>query len=443
VQITRGEEEGVAKVLLGLMGVAVLIDVVSLCYLVSNSLLTKMWVVVWHNFQYPLVLALLGAYGVFWKWKDEDFTVPELGIYAIVIVVVTFPLAGMFYFTSTNLHDVEIWNGYAAQAVYKEKWTEEVTTYDEECTGSGKDRSCHTVTHTHNEYHPPKWYITTNNGEEVTVSRDAYRKYAGRFGNETFKRLLRLNQVSFGDGNMYFSDWKGQQETMVPTSVEHPFVNYLRASQSITKVQGMISSYKDLLLPYPHVHTGPLGDIYVDRVLVAGTQVPDGWKQGVSDGLSNALATLGAKKQVNVLVYVTSADNGFFYALKEYWTGGKKNDVIVVIGSKDGKNIDWVQVQAWTKVELFKVQLADSVRELNTLESNAGKLVDAITTQIAKAPDVGGFQRMPMADLEYLLTEISLPWWATLLMIVLSVLIATPIIVFLTTTNITWKDRTA
>ena len=430
--LTYKQAEMAGNVLLGLVALAVIIDISAFFYIASNGLVGKMWNVVWHNFQFPIVLTILGSYGLYWRRKDPaKFSPVKLVGYFAVLPFVAFPLAAVSYFVATDLHDIEIWNGRVTKVVYEEQWQELVTYPVTSCSGSGKDQSCTTRMESRIDYHPPSWHLVTSNGEDVSTSGDVYSTYVNHFGNQVFVSQIHPGQVSFGDGNMYYTSWKGESEKMIPTAVEHPFINYLRASQSITKVQGAVGPYTELLVPYPRVGLGRFGNINANRVIVARSPVSSEWVSRVNDGLSRMLAVLGSEKQVNAIVYIANADIGFFQALKEFWTDGKKNDVIVVIGSKDGHTIDWVQVQAWTKIELFKIRLADEIRDLKMLDSNEDKIVGVMTENIRKPASDGGFQRMPMAELEYLLAEIHLPLWATFLMIVLNILVVSPIIFYI------------
>jgi len=79
-----------------------------------------------------------------------------------------------------------------------------------------------------------------------------------------------------------------------------------------------------------------------------------------------------------------------------------------------------VSVMAWTTVEEFKIELRDKIMKLKTLEGNEEKLVSLITGQVAKSPEQGGFKRQPMAELSYLAGDVRLPFWAQLLVILIS-----------------------
>jgi hypothetical protein len=228
---------------------------------------------------------------------------------------------------------------------------------------------------------------------------------------------------------MYYVQWDGREETKIPTAVEHPFVNYLRASHSIMKTRGALSGFEKLLRAYPRVHGGPYGPIVIDRVVCGGASAPQSWCAEVNRLLCLELRELGKRREVNLLVYVAgTSDINFRHALHEFWDGGKQNDVIVIIGAPSFPHIDWVDCIAWTDHELFKETLKDRVIALKTLE-NPETLVSAIVRQ-TQASGEEGFKRKLMDDYQYLVAEIRLPLWGTLLLIVLIIVLTGPFLVF-------------
>jgi len=407
-------------------GVVILAALGIYYWMIRYSLFGKLWLVTWSNWPFPIVLILLGAWGIYWKWRKRDeFSWGELLLYCILLPLVAYPFAAGSYFFLTDLHDTEIWNGYVTEAQYYESYTTKHTS---------TDKDGHTTT-TY-VYHPPEWQLLTNNvlvgtGEAETVSVDSavYRRFVSLFGNEEKKLLFHANQSSVGDGNMFFVKWNRQESTKIPTAVEHPFVNYLRASHSIMKTRGAMSGFQNFLVHYPRVHGGMHGAIELDRVLTGGISVPMEWQTEVSRLLNRELMELGKHKEVNLLVYVVgTGDINFRHALHEFWDGGKQNDVIVIVGASSFPAIDWVDVIAWTDHELFKETLKDRVRALKSLE-NAGALVSAIVGQ-AQASGEEGFKRKPMEDYQYLVAEIRLPVWATFLLIIVVIGLTIPFLMF-------------
>ncbi|MFC1598823.1 hypothetical protein ACFL2U_02340 [Patescibacteria group bacterium] len=376
----------------------------------------KMTTVITHNMGYWIVMLIAVVFGVFRKLTNpKEFTWLELPIQLIGTFVVITALFFAGFTTSTDLVDTEIWNGQVSRAEFYEEWTEECTeTYC--CAEDDKGNCTSTCTRTYNVHHPPEWKLLTSIGE-IDVSRNIYNNYVQHWQNQREKDLSRLNQVSIGDGDMYYVTL--HSNLTVPATKEKHYVNYLRASDSIRKISGSISGHQNLIRSYPRVHSSQFGPIEVNRVVLAGVNPPPKWVNTLDRQLDLALVHLGSSKQVNILVYlVNTADQGFSYALEEQWVRGKKNDVIVIIGTTSFPKTDFCYVMAWTKVEEFKIVLRDRIMEIPDI-SDPQKLAQTITSQISKGPQNGGFDRMPMADLEYLIADIKLPWWCQVLIVLI------------------------
>ena len=105
----------------------------------------------------------------------------------------------------------------------------------------------------------------------------------------------------------------------------------------------------------------------INRAISVGVAVPD--IQQWNADISNILKQLGPQKQANVIVlFVNTNDPQYEYALRSAWLGGKKNDIVVMIGSTEYPKIDWVRVMSWTDKEIFKIELRDAIQELENID---------------------------------------------------------------------------
>ena len=68
-----------------------------------------------------------------------------------------------------------------------------------------------------------------------------------------------------------------------------------------------------------------------------------------------------------------------------------------------------VQGQTYTDRTLFVENLERDVRRLETLDGKGDALVNTILTNINAANDAG-YLRKPMADFEFLASDITMPW---------------------------------
>lgn len=386
----------------------------SIGYLIFKMHMTeKLYKVVLYNSNYWILSFLGVVYAVWRKIKNPiNFDWKEFVVQTVGGFIILFGLSSAFLLISTDLHDTEVWNGKVMKGEYYEEWTELVHYTEEQCTGSGENRNCVTVHKTRHDYHPPYWVLTTSNGEEVSINKSNFNNIKDHFGNAKKINIFRANQVSFGDGNKFETNWNQQGSTILPSAVEHDFVNYLAASKSITKRQGVSDEFTQFLVHYPRVFEGRFGEIEINRVIQAGTNIPNEWKNQLDKTLDISLSHLGKSKQVNCLVYtVNTSDPKFLHALEQHWCYGKKNDVVVVLGIEEFPKISWAGCMVFAGNEELKVKLRDNLLALTDLQ-NATEVGEIITKSIQ-----AHYHRIPMEKLDYLLYDIEMPFWAIICLI--------------------------
>lgn len=341
------------------------------------------------------LLLLLLAFPLVWPfvakaiWRHE-ITLAEMGIsLALVAGLVT---VGFFAGRSAQTADVEVWNG---QVTGKESRRVSCShSYScncrQVCSGSGSSRSCSLVCSTCYE-HPwdQSWYLKTTLGE-ITVPR------VDRRG---LKEPERFTRATVGD----------------PVSQLRPYENLVKGAPdslfNTLREQVALAHFQEQVPPYPV----SIYDLhYLDRVLTAGAvEVPDlhEWNRE----LAMRLRSLGPTKQANVVVVMTRSANPLFAsAIQAAWLGGKKNDVVVVLGVPEYPKLAWARVFSWTDNELFKVQLRDDLQALQLAERQA--VLDVIERHVTAS-----FKRRSMEDFEYLRNEIHPPGWVIALLAVLGV----------------------
>lgn len=390
----------------------------------------KLTKVVTYNPGFWVVIVLGVFFGLYRKLSNPiHYTWRELPIQLVASFVVIVGLYSVFFVTTTNIWDKETRNGFVTKAEYWEEWTEKVPcSHTKHCTrsdgkGGTETYDCGTEHAYDEQYHPPEWILKRVNIDDVHVSKEVYKNYVSLWQNQTFVDVSRLSQLSYGDGNMYYSAYPNNPKVYVPSSQEYSYVNYLRASQETVKRRfSSVESYKEYERPYPRVYQSNLGPIEIDRVISAGVNIPQGWSVVLDKELDTTLSTQGIRKQVNVLFYlIGSSDIAAGMAIEEAWIKGKKNDVIVFVGMRNFPTIEWVHVSAWTENEEFKIALRNKIKEMRKEDFlDARKVAKAITDQIELPAPSGGFERMPMEKLEYLIGDIKLPLWSQILIIVLA-----------------------
>lgn len=313
-----------------------------------------------------LFVPMLIALG-FLIFGGHRVTGKEFCVHMLVQCLVAGGSVGICYMQSTG--DLEVWNG---SVLKKEKERTSCShSYEcrcrteKSCSGSGKKRSCTSsrvcdTCYDHSwDY---DWVLTTSNSERI---------YIDRVNRQGTSMPPRFRKAKKGD----------------PTAMTHSYTNYVKASSgTLFKRQGLEEQYKDKLPKYP----SKVYDYhYLDRVI--GFPNLKVWNQK----LQKVNARLGKAKQVNVVLVGTQSVNPEWgEALEQKWLGGKKNDVVIVLGLDEGKPT-WAHIMAWTDQEIFKVTLRDKLLDLPKFEPEAAMgVIESTVTEL--------YVRKPMADFEYL-----------------------------------------
>ena len=201
-----------------------------------------------------------------------------------------------------------------------------------------------------------------------------------------------------------------------PWESQHSYTNYIKANPDsvLLGTKGDMKKWGKLVPKYP---AGIYNIYYNDPVINMG--VP-----GVDVATWNWLIRqtnreLGPKKQVHIIVIlVPTNDRNYMYALKDAWIGGKKNDVDVVIGSVDGKTIDFADIMSWSTNKALAVKLRDDIQAVSDL-SRRDDIVNAISTEVND-----NFVRMHMKSMAWIMRSYqpssTVIFWLFILGVVLS-----------------------
>ena len=198
-----------------------------------------------------------------------------------------------------------------------------------------------------------------------------------------------------------------------PVALAKPYDNYIKAAPfSLFNEHREVEKLFTSKIPgYPQ---NVYDYHYVDRVLSVGVPIPDIRQWNIE--LALLLRSLGPEKQVNmILVFVDTNDPNYANALNRAWLGGKKNDVVVIIGSTAYPKIDWVRVLSWTDEKLLLVQLRDDLLGQKTVDKD--KILSIMGKHVQST-----FKRKNMKDFEYLKDEIEPDSWVIVLVGLIAVL---------------------
>jgi hypothetical protein len=333
-----------------------------------------------------LLPILLGVAGLLFSkgrvtWKE---CLVHEGVVIMIIAI------GYFIAIRARTADTEIWNGVVAS---KDRGTQgcchsyPCNPHPCNCDDKGNCSTCWDTCYEHSW--DRTWYAYSSNGETI------YSVGCGRPGQSD---PGRWTDIRIGE----------------PTAVEHSYENYIKGNpDSVIRRQGVAERFGKTLPAYPKVY-----DYYrANRFIAVGVSVPE--LRALNARLSEINARLGAKKKLNIVVVVVrQADQSYLEGLREHWIGGKKNDLVVVIGAPDFPAIAWAGVISWTKSEDLKVDLRNRLLDLKDFDG--GKVLDIVEEEAAAK-----FVHRSMSDFEYLKATVEpssgVTWFLFILGLVLGI----------------------
>lgn len=322
---------------------------------------------IWLVLLLPLCVPLAAA----WIYKTKR----SLGEYIVHLVITVVITCGVFYAGKYfPALDKEVHNGYVVNK--SQVYNPRTEYYDCRCTKKG----CDTCSRTIPEW---DWTVFTNVGN------------------------LNINRID-GDGRREPPRWT-RVKIGEAAAIEKTYINQIKAAKdSIFHFDmNLIRQYEDKVPEYPSVT-----DYYrINHVINMSKDVDT---KGWNDYINNRLKTLGKSKQLNVIIVVTDYDYAFFDALKYKWLGGKKNDVVMVIG-QENKKVKWFA--STSLADGYKNQTLHSTLRMNAHDKNidANFLIDQFNI-IEKE-----FVRTPMEEFNYLTSDSEPPGWVMILAVVLGV----------------------
>lgn len=315
----------------------------------------------------------------------REYMVPELVANAVVAVLVT----GAVYAAGTNLgyRDTEIISGYVTSK--SKEWTSCEHSYDcrcrnvTSCSGSGKSRSCSTSRVCDTCYeHSNDW--------DWAVKSTVGNFYIERIDRRGSNEPPRYSKVVIGE----------------PAVNTHGYENFIKAAPDslFYHDEKLVTFYEKKIPNYPE----PFDYYNINRVINQTSANVANWN-GI---MAEALKTMGAAKQLNMVAVLTNEPLNFSDALIYSWKGGKKNDVIMVYGLK-GNQVEWFQSYSMGN-GIGNQELHITLRtEAIGKEISDALLVSQIKTINEK------FKRVPMEQFEYLKDQVEPPAWVIILSLVL------------------------
>lgn len=198
-----------------------------------------------------------------------------------------------------------------------------------------------------------------------------------------------------------------------PVSTSHTYENYIKAApDTLFRNKGSAEKYKGQIPAYPE----EIYDYYrINRLVEVGTNVAH--KHKWNEQLSELNKKLGPTHQANVIVVFTKKPHEYFHALRQAWIGGKKNDIIVVIGLKYNSQPVWTEIMAWSQNKTIDVKLRNRIQELEIISPET--LIPVIDSAVSQY-----YKRKPMHDFEYLVSTITPTFGQWMFGLIVGILVA-------------------
>lgn len=316
------------------------------------------------------------------------------------ILIFAIPCIGIAISKYTSVHsqttDTEFWNSYVVNAEYVEAWEtwDHETCTREVCSGSGKDRSCHSESYdcSHCDENGPRWTAYTNIGQSIGISQQKFEEFAKLWNNRVFVDQNRSINHHWGcgkDGDVYTTQTDGAFEHIQPYCVYKTYENKVQCSKSVFNFQTVdtvdIKEFGlfDYDLEFDNFRYNPI----------------IGWAdRDASKKLSQWNGLIGSPKKIHMLILVFLDKPYEAGVMQEsYWKGGNKNEFVLCIGLTKTKQISWTKVISWTEVDRLKL---DVERTVLNMPFNLSAIVDTMASHTKQE-----FVKKSFDDFSYLTVE--------------------------------------
>lgn len=335
------------------------------------------------------------SFMVYKKKYDSTEVVIQISVTFIIIF-----MAGLIAKASIpDLERYEFINGSVTKAVWEEAYS--YIKIEHHSSGSGKTRKTWTTTRIVNV--DDKFYVNSTAGK-FNIDRNTFNTYINKFGYTTLpsphsERLER-------DSGRIFESIPPVQS--ISTSFLHLYDNYISASKSVlhSRNTNLENSFMKVLPVYPTIHRDPTYgvDRIYERIIDKEKILSPKKKQELETLIDDFQTKYASSKQCNIIFVLTkNTDYNYFLALKSYWKGANKNDIVIVMND----NLKFIDVITYTEATKFVTSITNAhynyPTNLKTEELVGKQVVDSLES-IKKF-----YVRLPMATFESFKSNIAIP----------------------------------
>jgi len=287
------------------------------------------------------------------------------------------------------LKDTEILNGLVIRKVAEK----EICVYDDDFSRCRNDYSCDCYSCN------PHDCNCNEDGKNCSTCYDTCCHTCFTYPWEKFYMVYH----DFGNFEIDRIDKQGKNEpprfTKVqiddPVSRKHEYKNYILGAKHSLFSKELIKSEKYKIPNYPlNIYDYQ----YLDRVILIGKNLPNLDYKKFNYEYSKFLGEVGKQKQLNSVLVLTDNSQDFTRILEAKWVGGKKNDVIIIIGTNEKADILWVYSFGWSKNNRVFIELRENLIQHKKINLEIIDIIKKATNQY--------FERKEMKEFEYLKNEI-------------------------------------
>jgi len=296
-------------------------------------------------------------------------------IYGVAILSIMIPKVAS---ESAQVHAIEYWGHIAAGIVHEEPYSYETTCSRQNCSGSGKNRSCTTVYYSCVKNVSRACYLVYptrtdgGSGDELQlksyrISYSKYKQLDTRWKNNghKFKQKHRDHYNRKNHGGLHRVYWDKEWTTAEPLVYEHSYVNKVQASDSVFNFEEVTEQDVALygLYTYPDVSSG-----YESVTIMDHTK---NWNADAYWRYINGY--LGPKKKLRMWVLIFKGMPQTAASMQEaLWKGSNKNEFIFCIGTDNDYNITWSKVITWSESQELKIHARNFVStEMKTVSEES------------------------------------------------------------------------
>ncbi len=262
---------------------------------------------------------------VWWEW--------------LIASAVGYITAGLFQIAAFAgmTSDIETWSGRIDSAVHYPTYVEQYEQVHFRTVDDGDGKS-HTETYYTTEYrtHPEHWTAYTTIPDSHEIDRGFFEEVTKNFGDDIATEDGHYSGFFSGDPHQYVVRCK--TDYIYPVTTTRTWTNRIKAAPTLFSF------------------------IKVDPKLVYSWPENRDWRQSnrlIGTGLGvtslefdRMNARLGSTKHVNVILIGAGAkDSSWAELQRAAWVGGKKNDLVLVVGN------NWAKVFGWSESEICKRNL--------------------------------------------------------------------------------------